>query len=281
MTFELSEHKRRVAATYNLASTGYDQEAVRFFPLCAARLVELIGLQPGQRVLDVATGTGVAALEAARRVATSGHVVGVDIATDMLKQAHKKVMAAHLTNVELREGDAERLSFADESFDAVTCSFGVFFLPDMQTGPQEWKRVVRKAGLVAISAFGQTAFQPLSDLFEARIRSYGVTFPVPRRPFSWQRLTSLEQCCRLLQEAGLERVEGRAEQLGYYLRSADEWWQVVWNSGFRGPVSQLSPEQLEDFKKEHLAEVGQLATERGIWLDIAAFFAWGYKLPCP
>jgi hypothetical protein len=48
MSIELSEQKRRVAATYNLASAGYDQEAVRFFPLCANRLVELIGLQPGQ-----------------------------------------------------------------------------------------------------------------------------------------------------------------------------------------------------------------------------------------
>lgn len=43
MSFESSEHKRRVAATYNLASAGYDQESVRFFPLCARRLVELIG----------------------------------------------------------------------------------------------------------------------------------------------------------------------------------------------------------------------------------------------
>jgi ubiquinone/menaquinone biosynthesis C-methylase UbiE len=279
MSSELSEHKGRVAATYNLASAGYDQEAVRFFPLCAHRLVELIDLHPGQRVLDVATGTGAAAIAAARRVGPSGHVVGVDIATDMLKQAHKKIEAAHLTNIELLEGDAEHLSFAEQSFNAVICAFGIFFLPEMLAGPREWKRVVREAGVVAISAFGETTFQPFSDLFEARIRTYGVSFPVPRHPFSWQRLTSLEQCRRLLQDAGLEQIEGRSEQLGYYLRAAEEWWQIVWNSGFRGPVSQLSPEQLEHFKREHLAEVGQLVTEQGIWLDITAFFAWGYKPP--
>ncbi len=139
--------------------------------------------------------------------------------------------------------------------------------------------MVKEAGVVAFSAFGETAFQPISDLFEARIRTYGVSFPVPRRPFSWQRLTSLEQCLSLLQDAGLEQIEGRAEQLGYYLRTPQEWWEFVWNSGFRGPVSQLSAEHLEQFKKEHLAEVGQLATEQGIWLDIAAFFVWGYKPP--
>jgi ubiquinone/menaquinone biosynthesis C-methylase UbiE len=277
MSFELSEHKRRVAATYNLASAGYDQEAVRFFPLCASRLVELIGLQPGQRVLDVATGTGVAAIAAAIRVGPAGHVVGVDIAADMLGQARKKVEAAQLTTIEFHEEDTEHLSYAEKSFDAVICSFGIFFLPEMLAGPREWKRVVREAGTVAFSAFGETTFQPLSDLFEARIRAYGVTFPVPKRPFSWQRLTSLDQCCMLLQQAGLERVEGRVEQLGYYLCSSQEWWEIIWNTGFRGPVSQLSPERLEQFKMEHLAEVEQLVTDQGIWLDIAAFFVWGYK----
>ena len=279
MSFELSEHKSRVAATYNLASAGYDKEALRFFPLCANRLVELIGLQPGQWVLDVATGTGVAAIAAARRIGPGGQVVGVDIATDMLEQAQRKIEAAQLTNIELHEEDAEHLSFAENSFDAVICAFGIFFLPEMMTGPREWKRVVREAGVVAFSAFGETAFQPISDLFEARIRAYGVTFPVPMRPFSWQRLTTLEQCRTLLQAAGLEQIEGRSEQLGYYLRTPQEWWEIVWNSGFRGPVSQLSPEQLEQFKMEHLAEVGQLATDQGIWLDIPAFFVWGHKPP--
>jgi arsenite methyltransferase len=274
---DLSEHKRRVAATYNLASAGYDQEAVRFFPLCSNRLVELIGLQPGQHILDVATGTGVAAIAAARHIDLTGRVVGVDIATDMLRQARRKIEAAQLPTIEFHEGDAENLSYPENSFDAVMCACGIFFLPEMLVGLREWKRVVREAGVVAFSALGETAFQPISDLFETRIRAYGVTFPVPKPPFSWQRLTSLEQCRTLLQSAGLEQIEGCAEQLGYYLSTPQEWWEIVWNSGFRGPVSQLGLAHLEQFKMEHLAEVGQLATDQGIWLDIAAFFVWGHK----
>jgi arsenite methyltransferase len=277
MSFELSEHKQRVAATYNLASAGYDKNAVRFFPLCANRLVELIDLKPGQRVLDVATGTGVAAIAASHRMGPGGHVVGVDIASDMLGQARKKAETAQLKNVEFREEDAERLSFAENGFDAVICCSGIFFLPDMLAGPREWRRVVKEGGIVAFSAFGETAFQPISDLFEARIRRYGVTFSVPKHAFSWQRLASIEECYTLLHDAGLVQIEGRTEQLGYYLRTPDEWWDIVWNSGFRGPVSQLSPEQLEHFKMEHLSEVEQLATNQGIWLDMAVFFVWGRK----
>ena len=77
--------------------------------------------------------------------------------------------------------------------------------------------------------------------------------------------------------AGLENIEVYSEQLGYQLTDAGEWWDIVWNSGFRGPVSQLTPEQLDQFKHEHLEEVGRLATPGGIWLDVASIFAIGHK----
>jgi arsenite methyltransferase len=75
----------------------------------------------------------------------------------------------------------------------------------------------------------------------------------------------------------LENIEVFSEQLGYQLSEVNEWWDIVWNSGFRGPVSSLTPQQLEQFKYEHLAEVEKLKTSKGIWLDIAAIFAMGHK----
>ena len=110
MSLDLSEHKRRVAAVYNLAAPGYDKPAVRFFRLCAERLVEVAGVLHAQRVLDIATGTGVAALAAARAVGPTGQVVGVDIAADMLAQAQRKVDEAHLTNEDLARFKAEHLA---------------------------------------------------------------------------------------------------------------------------------------------------------------------------
>ena len=276
-SIDLSEHKRRVAGVYNLAAPGYDKPAVRFFPVVAARLVELMQLQPGETALDIATGTGAAALVAAGAVGKTGRVVGVDIALDMLDQARRSIETSGLANIELQEGDAEHLNFPDDTFDAVLCASSIFFLPDMGTGPREWARVTRPGGRVGFSGYGESAFQPISDLFEARIRSYGVTLAAPQKPFSWQRLTDPEQCRDLLRGAGLENIEVRSEQLGYFLDSPADWWDIVWNSGFRGPVSQLSAEALDSFKKEHLAEVEELATEQGIWLDIAALFATGNK----
>jgi arsenite methyltransferase len=275
--FELTEHKQKVANVYNLASAGYDKPALRFFPLVAERLVELARIREGDNVLDAGTGTGAAAFAAARKVGRSGKVIGIDIGKQILAQAIQKLDLRTQTNICLLPGDMEHLEFPDESFDVVLSASSLFFLPDMQAGLREWQRVLKPGGRIAVSGYGESAFRPLSDLFEAQIRFYGVPLAAPTRPFSWQRLTEPEQCLSLFHSAGLQKTQVFSEQLGYYLDDAEAWWDVVWNSGFRGPVSQLTPEQLERFKDEHLAEVEALKRHNGIWLDIAAVFAVGYK----
>jgi len=274
---ELSEHKQKVANVYNLASHGYDKPALRFFPLVAERLVELAQIREGQSVLDAGTGTGVAAFAAARKIGWLGKVIGVDIGDQILEQALQKPDAGIVTPISFLLGDMERLKFPDESFDVVLSASSLFFLPDMNSGLKEWKRVLTPGGCIAVSGYGESAFRPMSNLFEARIRSYGVKLAAPTRPFSWQRLTDPEQYLSLFRNVGFSHIEVFVEQLGYHLKNADEWWDVVWNSGFRGPVSQLTPEELEQFKAEHLAEVSKLATSKGIWLDIASIFAIGHK----
>ncbi|MFQ5899678.1 MAG: class I SAM-dependent methyltransferase [Candidatus Methylomirabilia bacterium] len=143
---ELSEHKRRVAAVYNLAAAGYDKPAMHFFLRAATHLVQFAEIQSGQTILDAATGTGAAAIAAARVVGPTGRVVGVDIAKDMLEQARRNVAAAGLTNIELREGDAEYLPFEDHNFDTVICASSIFFLADMVAGLREWRRVAKSGG---------------------------------------------------------------------------------------------------------------------------------------
>ena len=63
--------------------------------------------------------------------------------------------------------------------------------------------------------------------------------------------------------------------MGYFLDSAEEWWDVIWNAGFRRLVGQLTPSDQERFRKEHLEEVAALATAKGIWLDVGVLFTIG------
>ncbi|PSB28875.1 class I SAM-dependent methyltransferase [Chlorogloea sp. CCALA 695] len=272
------EHKQKVAAGFNLASVGYARQAVRFLAMTARRLVEIAAIRSQETILDVATGTGHSAIAISPIVGTNGRVIGIDLSPDMLEVAQQNITKAILDNIQLQLGDAENLSFEDESFDKVICASGIFFLPDMQAGLQEWLRVTKPGGVVAFSSFGETAFNPMREMYANRIQNnYGVILP-PSRGF--QRLNTIQKCQDLMQQAGFrpEAVEIRTEQLGYYLQNVDDWWDIVWNTGFRHSVSQIAPEKLAQFKTEHLAEVRELATDKGIWLDVPAIFVVGKKV---
>jgi ubiquinone/menaquinone biosynthesis C-methylase UbiE len=268
----LDERKRRVARIYNLASPGYDRASLRFFLACARRMVELAEVRPGEKVLDIGCGTGAAALAAAEAVGAGGCAIGVDLAEEMMARAREKARERGLANVAFHPADAEHLPFASGSFDAVVSAASMFFLSDPAEGLHEWRRVLRPGGRLAFYVFGEAAFQPMSDLFEARLRRYGVSFPVPRRPFSWQRFTDPERCRAHAAAAGFEEISLREEPFGYLLASEEEWWEVVWNSGFRGPASQVAPELLERFRSEHLAEVKAAFPPGAIRLEIAPIF---------
>src|SRR5712692_1124003 len=153
------DQKRHVVADLNALAETYD--TLRFVQVSARRLVELAALPFGAQVLDVATGTGWAALAAAQYVGPTGKVLGVDLAPDLLECARQKVTAAGLTHVEFQEGDAERLDFADQRFDVVLCASSLFFVPDMLAALREWWRVLKPGGQVGFSGFGPTYSQPL------------------------------------------------------------------------------------------------------------------------
>jgi arsenite methyltransferase len=263
---------RRIVANFNALAETYD--IPRFTQVCARRLVDLAALPPGAQVLDVATGTGWAALAAAQHVGPTGRVLGVDLAPELLERARQKVATTGLTHVEFRAGDAQRLDLGDQAFDVVLCASALFFVPDMLAALREWHRVLKPGGQVGFSGFGPTFGQPMRDLWAARLRQYGVSLPTGSQD---HRLAEPETCRRLLHEAGFVQTEVQSEQLGYYFRTVEEYWEESWAGPRRMTVMQLAPAQREQFKAEHLAEVGALATAQGIWRDVAVNFARGWK----
>ena len=112
------------------------------------RVIELAGLAPGMRVLDVACGTGVLAIAAADAVKPNGSVVGLDLNPGMLAVASRK--APH---IDWRESPAEELAFDDATFDAVVSQFGLMFFQDQQRAIREIVRVLRPGGRFAIAVW--------------------------------------------------------------------------------------------------------------------------------
>jgi SAM-dependent methyltransferase len=115
------------------------------FAAFATRIADAARLAPGERVLDVACGTGALAREVARRVAPGGAVAGVDINPGMLAVARRKA-----PDIEWREGPAEALPFDARSFDVVVSQFGLMFFSDRLAALREMRRVARRRVIVAV-----------------------------------------------------------------------------------------------------------------------------------
>lgn len=91
--------------------------------------------------------------------------------------------------------------------------------------------------------------------------------------FPWQRIADTEVFRGLLVDAGFEAIEFAEQQLGFHLQAALEWWDVLWNTGFRSPLMALDAAQLEQFQQQHLAQVGGQFSGGTCWLDIPVIFA--------
>ena len=130
----------------------------------AAKLIKFAQVAPGQRVLDVACGTGVVAVTAARRGAK---VSGLDLTPALLERARKNAAIAGV-DVEFIEGDAEALPYPDGSFDVVLSQFGHIFAPRPAVAVREMLRVLRSGGLIAFSTWPPEHFTGLMFAFIAR-----------------------------------------------------------------------------------------------------------------
>lgn len=267
---ELNEFKQQVADIYSHRSNNYDDES-DFHPRLAHRLIECVGIYNGQKILDIATGTGLVAIEAAQLVGSEGKVVGVDISTGMLDQAKGKIEAAGLRNIELRQADAEKLEF-DNSFDRVLCCSALPLMTNLQATLRLWHRFLKPDGLIGLCVFAETAFVT-GVVLQKVAQKYSVSL-------IFNDLTGTEtKCYTLLQQAGFKDIEIKTAQYGGYisLSAAKKSWEGSLKYPLCRPLEQLSTEQLQQAKADYFIQLQALETDKGIWNDITAFFVLGRK----
>ena len=192
------------------ASGDYHAVAAKI-AVVAERLVDAADIHAGWRVLDVATGSGNAAIAAARLGADA---VGVDYVPSLLERARMRAEAEDVS-VELVEGDAEALPFADASFGAVTSVFGSMFAPDHGRTASELLRVCRPGGTIALASWTPDGFL---DFF----RTMAAYVPPPagvQSPMLW----GTEGHLRDLLGDGIASLEAVERTFAFRFRSAEEF----------------------------------------------------------
>jgi ubiquinone/menaquinone biosynthesis C-methylase UbiE len=131
------------------AAAGYDQGFAYVSSYFIPFLVRAARVAAGQRVLDIATGTGLAAEVALATIGPDGHLTAADVSPDMVEQAKQRL--ANVANPLVKVEDGQALSFSNNAFDSVLCSLGLMFFPDPARGLGEFRRVLRPGGRAAAS----------------------------------------------------------------------------------------------------------------------------------
>jgi ubiquinone/menaquinone biosynthesis C-methylase UbiE len=264
------ERKQQTAANFDAVAQTYDHAGYPFVLRAAARLVELASPLSGERVLDVATGTGWAALDAARAVGPTGHVMATDLAAEMLGPARAKAALAGLANIEFRTGDAEAPDLPDGSVDLVLCASAIFAFPHPNLAVHEWHRVTRPGGRVHFSTWASPNLGRLLDLYDLHIQRF-----LPAAPVRRLRLFNATECATLLLEAGFEEVRVVEERLDYVIPDGDSLWAHLDAAHYVRAHHQLSEGQRSAFRRGYLADVERLRTPAGIPVEDEVIFASG------
>lgn len=207
----------------------------------AAALVELADPRPGERVLDVACGTGIVARLAAPRVASTGEVTGLDLNAGMLAVA-RDASSGVSPAIDWKEGSALSMPFSDAAFDVVLCEQGLQFFPDRPVALAEMRRVTVPDGRLALSVWRALEYNPIYDpVAEALERHAGHdSGAMMRSPFV---LGDAEELRGLITEAGFREVRIRlAVELVRYPSAEEFLRREAASSPLAAPLSQLSDE---------------------------------------
>ncbi len=244
--------KQLLEKTFDEAAPSYD--SIWFLRDCGQRLVNIMPINLGDRVLDVATGTGLVLLPAARKVGPKGHVTGIDISNSMLIQAKQAVDESGFHNIDLLKMDAEHLEFPDASFDAITCGFGIFFFPP--NALLEMYRVCKPGATIGVTVFERTTpdvGSPLQILFQV-IKDFGIELK-----WSWPTQYSTDEVESLLASHGFAHVGTFQEKTERVIPDLEEFWESsVLSSATRMVVTNMDEATRGRFKE------GLLSRLRGV-----------------
>jgi ubiquinone/menaquinone biosynthesis C-methylase UbiE len=251
---EIIRHRARME--WSAAAPGwkkYGKDMLRWMGPVSDQLIRSAGIRPGQRVLDVATGTGQPALAIAKIVGQNGRVVGVDLSPEMLEVAKEEVASQGLTNVvDFQVVKDESLSmFSDNTFDSVVCRNGLMFMPDPVKALKAFFRVLKRGGKASVTVWGSPDKSPVMGVVMKTISKHvpsDMSPPLaaapdkPGGPFS---IPSVDMLRDIFLKAGFsefnaEKIEVTVAQTD----TAEQLWQGMTEvTGFLVILLSKSPEE--------------------------------------
>ena len=236
-------------------------------------LIAIADLQPGERVLDVACGTGVVTRLAAERVGAAGSVTGLDIISGLLAVARSATPPN--VSIDWHEGDAEALPFPDNAFDVVLCQMGLQFVSGKLTALREMRRVLKAGGRAVMSAPGPKPhlFAIMTDALARHLSPQAAAFG--DRVFSMHDVDELKE---LMRSAGFRNVDVEAKPKNLRLPSpADFLWQYIHSTPLAEAAAQAGEAKRAALERDVCAQWQELVVDGFLPLEVGMTTATALK----
>ena len=275
-----------LAATFNATSPKFDALTPQVWGPAGQSLVFALGLASGETVLDVCSGTGASAIPAAAAVGPDGIVHAVDLADELLEVGRVKATERALRNIDFVAADATEWeppsTVPDAGYDALACSYGIFFLPDPEADFARLVSVVRPGGRVGVTVWRKGAIEAFASTY---VEVIGAHSPPSEHNGSLaqdgydkhpiRRMETAELLSAWLTAAGTTDVE--VVELSNHVPATESFvWDLVLGSAMRGALSAFD----EATRAQIRAEFSALLTERGIdSIDLGTLVATGVRTP--
>jgi ubiquinone/menaquinone biosynthesis C-methylase UbiE len=244
-------------------------------------ILDAAQLRPGMRVLDLASGVGDPALSLAVAVSPSGRVTATDMGPGMISLAAELARKQGITNIEFREANAESLPFPDQSYDALTCRFGVMFFPDLPKALRECLRVLKPGARASFVAWGKRE-QPFFTATAGVLMKHLPSPPPPPDPdgphiFMFGERDRLR---RALEAAGFQNVREEVRTVpGPWSGTIEEYWLQFTEvaAPFRPLLAQLTPQGRAAADAEILAGLEKFHNGKELVLPLEIVIAGGTR----
>lgn len=272
----MPEPENPMAALFDRAADTYDNVGVAMFQPIAARLLAEVAPQPGERALDIGCGRGAVLVPLAQAVGPAGLTVGVDLSSRMAELAAAAVEAAGVT-AEVRVADAQDPGLELGSFDVLTSSLVLFFLPDPLAALVVWRELLADGGRIGVSTFG-----PYSESWravDAVLSSYRpASAPDPRDPVPDSPFSSDAGVEQLMTDAGFAEVRTVTMNLPVRFESVDQWHDWSWSVGQRRMWESIPEADRPALRVEAEARIEDVRRAEGhIGFDQVVRFTLGHR----
>jgi len=234
--------------------------------------MERVDIRSSSRILDIATGTGLLALEAARRVGPAGKVVAIDASHRMLAEARRKAAEAGLHRIAFVQADAEQLPLSPGSFDFIFCASAIVLMSDVPRALRHWADYLRPGGMIAFDAPAKPFGLP------QRIAEIAARHAIH---LAYAEIADTRSKCRsLLEGAGFEVVEIRTELAtsgSVALAEAIAFWDGRTDHPAWRALTRAEPKTREAMRCEYVESITAAATDGYVPNDTALNIVLGRK----